>query len=271
MRAPAAPSKSPGFGGRPREDLTKFFGVQECLALFDVRKQDMRRILVLEEQGERFKSVLRWCGKRGLTTKTVSFDELSRFAGTEHHEGICIEASPLPLTPMGEMLRKFGELHRGVVLLLEGVENPHNVGAILRTACFFGVSGVIIQSEFMNALSGSACRIAEGAAERMMISITKDYEKAFASLKASGFSFFATTPHEARSMYSVKWPEKAVIMFGAEGSGLSNAALSAADTNVSIPRLGQMESLNVGASVSAILTEARREAVIKGTVRRVAL
>ncbi len=251
-----------------REDLTKFFGVQECLSLFDVRKQDMRRILVLEEQVERFKSVLRWCGKRGLTAKTVSFDELSRFAGSEHHEGVCIEACPLPLTPMGEMLRKLADPHRAVVLLLEGVENPHNVGAILRTACFFGVVGVVIQSQFMNSLSGSACRIAEGAAERMMISITKDYAKAFGSLKASGFSFFATTPHQARSIYSVKWPDKAVVMFGAEGSGLSREALAAADTNISIPRLGQMESLNVGASVSAVLAEARREAVMKGTVRR---
>jgi TrmH RNA methyltransferase len=267
VKKPFKPSSTKHVPGR--EDLTKFFGVQECLSLFDVRKQDMRRILVLEEQAERFKSVLRWCGKRGLTTKTVSFDELSRFAGSDHHEGVCIEATPLPLTPMSEMLRKLAEPHRAVVLLLEGVENPHNVGAILRTACFFGVSAVIIQSQVMNALSGAACRIAEGAAERMIISLTKDYKKAFASLKAGGFSFFATTPHQARSIYSVKWPDKAIIMFGAEGSGLSREALAVADTNIGIPRLGQMESLNVGAAVSAVLTEARREAVIKGTVRRI--
>ena len=72
-------------------------------------------------------------------------------------------------------------------------------------------------------------------------------------------------------MYSVKWANKVVLMFGAEGTGLSPAALESADVRVVVPRIGALESLNVSAAVASVLTEARREAIVKGHVRRVAL
>lgn len=156
-------------------------------------------------------------------------------------------------------------------MILEGVENPHNIGAILRTACFFGVEGVIIQSQQVNQLSGAACRIAEGAAEYLPIAFTKDYGPSFKALKERGFTFVATTPHEARSIYSIKWPDKLVLLFGAEGAGLSQAALASADMRTVVPRVGHLESLNVSAAVASVLTEARREAIVKGHVRRISL
>jgi TrmH RNA methyltransferase len=226
-------------------------------------------VFFLEEQAERFRHIVRWCDKRGVYAKSASFDELSRVSGTDHHEGVCVEAKPLPLMPLGELVRKMTEVQRGLLVVLEGVENPHNVGAILRTCCFFGVRSVVVQSRHASGLSAAACRIAEGAAEKMTISVVQEYGRAFASLKAAGFSFVATTPHEARSVYSIKWPDKAVLLFGAEATGLSPEVLAVADTKVVVPRLGPLESLNVGAAVAAVLTEARRDGVMKGLLRRV--
>jgi tRNA G18 (ribose-2'-O)-methylase SpoU len=120
----------------------------------------------------------------------------------------------------------------------------------------------------MNALSGAACRVAEGAAEILPIALVKEYGSIFNVLKARGFSVVATTPHEARSLYSVKWPNKIALLFGAEGSGLSEEVLQLADMRVAIPRLGPLESLNVGTAVASVLTEARRELVISGAIRR---
>jgi TrmH RNA methyltransferase len=226
----------------------------------------MRRVVVLEEQEEPFGHVLRWCEKRDIHTKVVEFEELSRIAGTDHHEGVCIEAKPLPLMAAGALIKQMAEMQRGLLVVLEGVENPHNVGAILRTCCFFGVKSVIIQSNHISTLSAAACRIAEGAAEKMSIAIVKEYARAFAPLKAKGYSVVATTPHEAKSLYSVKWPDKTILFFGAEGEGLSPEVLAAANIRVAVPRLGPLESLNVGAAVSAVLTEARREAVVEGII-----
>lgn len=270
-------TKSPRRGGgssvsaKPfnREPLTKFFGMQCCLAIFEARREEVRRIFVSPELESQFVRVLRWAERRGLPARVVSNEELARVAGTEHHEGVCFEAKPLTGLQPGDLKRRLADLQRGVLLVLEGVENPHNVGAILRTACFFGVSAVIIRSSVISSLSGAACRIAEGAAEHVPLCIVPEYSNLFSVLKANGFSLIATTPHEARSLYSVKWPDKAAIFFGAEGTGLSEAALKAADIRVAIPRLGAIESLNVAASVASVLTEARREVVSKGLVRRV--
>ena len=237
--------------------------------LFEARKKDLRRLFVLPEHQERFKSILDWASKRGLFVRVVEAAEISRVAGTEHHEGVCFEAKPLPCVQLGDIVRIVSDLQRGVVMVLDGVDNPHNVGAILRTASFFGVSAVVIRSQVISTLSGAACRVAEGAAEQMPICIARDYGNFFAALKARGFGVVATTPHEARSLYSRKWPEKLVLMFGAEGSGLTSEGLAIADQRAAIPRVGSIESLNVSAAVSSVLTEARREAIIRGHVRRV--
>lgn len=254
-----------------REERTKYYGVQCCLAIFEHRRADIKRIFVTPEREEAFDHVLEWAERKRVPFKIAEYDEIARVAATEHHEGVMIEARPLKLYAPGDLVRKVTDLQRGVILLMEGVENPHNVGAILRTACFFGVNGVILQSKTVTSLSGAACRIAEGAAEQLPIAFTKDYEATFNALKNRGWSFVATTPHEARSMYSVKWANKVVLMFGAEGTGLSPAALESADVRVVVPRIGPLESLNVSAAVASVLTEARREAIVKGHVRRVAL
>jgi TrmH RNA methyltransferase len=254
-----------------REERTKYYGVQCCLAIFEHRRADIKRIFVTPEREEAFDHVLEWAERKRVPFKIAEYDEIARVAATEHHEGVMIEARPLKLLAPGDLVRKVTDLQRGVILLMEGVENPHNVGAILRTACFFGVNGVFLQSKTVTSLSGAACRIAEGAAEHLPIAFTKDYEATFNALKNRGWSFVATTPHEARSMYSVKWANKVVLMFGAEGTGLSPAALESADVRVVVPRIGPLESLNVSAAVASVLTEARREAIVKGHVRRIAL
>jgi TrmH RNA methyltransferase len=212
--------------------------------------------------------LLAWCNKRDIPTKIVEHDELARVAGTEHHEGVCVEAKPVRILKPAEFVGRVSDVQRGLIVLLQGVENPHNVGAILRTCCFFGVTGVVVQSEFMSALSGSACRIAEGAAEHVQISIVRDARDVVEYLKEAGFSVVATTPHEARGLYSVTWPDKTVIVFGSEGSGVSEEMLALSDVKVAVPRLGPIESLNVATCVGSVLTEARRNAVVKGLVRR---
>lgn len=262
------PYKPPHFDREPR---AKYYGVRCCLAIFASRPDDIKRIFVTPEREELFAEMLEWAERKRVPFKVAAFDEVARVAMTEHHEGVMIEARPLQHLTPAALVRKVSDLQRGALLLMEGVENPHNVGAILRTACFFGVNGVILQSKNVSALSGAACRIAEGAAESIPIAFTADYGPTFRALKERGFSFVATTPHEARSIYSVKWPNKIVLMFGAEGGGLSQAALESADLRVVVPRVGPVESMNVGAAVASVLTEARREPIMKGHIRRAPL
>lgn len=248
-------SDSAGRGGqRPRAASTKFYGVQACRAIFRERRNEIQRVFVEGELEEAFRELLDWSERRGIPHKIVKSEELSRIAATEHHEGVCVEAKPLQTLPVPTLLSRLGSAQKSCVLVLEGVENPHNIGAILRTACFFGVSGVVLVSQRPGSLSGAACRVAEGAAESLPIAWVRDAEEVFTALRKRGYVVMATTPHRARSLYSVKWPAKIVVVFGAEGSGLSQATLECADERVVIPRVGSIESLNVGAAVASVLT-----------------
>jgi TrmH RNA methyltransferase len=248
--------------------LVKFIGVQSCTAIAERRCSDIKRVFVAPENEEHFEKLIGWASKRGLPCKVVDHEELARVAGTEHHEGVCVEAKPVPVLSEAAFVGRIADVQRGVVIVLQGVENPHNVGAILRTACFFGVSGVVVESQVMKNLSASTCRVAEGAAEQMQIALVRDSIDVIEYLKKSEYAAFATTPHNARSLYAVSWPDKVLLIFGAEGGGISPQVLTLADVHVSVPRLGPIESLNVATCVGSVLTEARRAAVVKGLVRR---
>jgi TrmH family RNA methyltransferase len=89
--------------------------------------------------------------------------------------------------------------------------------------------------------------------------IVKEASQVVSKLRAAGFELIATTPHQASSVYAQKWPKRVALLFGAEGPGLSRELLDAAHEKVVIPRIGSLESLNVGAAVAAILTEVRRK------------
>jgi len=236
----------------------KFYGVQACRAIFRHRRNDISRVFVQVEHEAAFSDLLDWARRRGLPWKVVSGEELSRIAATEHHEGVCCEASALKPLPVPKFVARLAEESSGCVVVLEGVENPHNVGAILRTACFFGVSGVVLISRQISGLSGAACRVAEGAAESVAVAVVRDASEILEALKKCGYSLVATTPHQAKSIYSLRWPAKVALLFGAEGGGLSSALLGTAMERIAIPRHGPLESLNVAAAVAGVLTEVRR-------------
>jgi TrmH RNA methyltransferase len=216
------------------------------------------------ELQEHFEDLLDWSERRGIPYKVVEYDELSRVAATEHHEGVCCEATSLKSLSVSAFLARLKDTLRGCVLVLEAVENPHNIGAILRTGCFFGVQGVVLVSQQVSALSGATCRVAEGAAELVPVVIVRHVDEAMMALKKCGYTLVATTPHQARSIYSITWPQKVAVLFGAAGPGLSEVALEAACERVVVPRLGGVESLNVGAAVASVLTEIRRPMQAKG-------
>lgn len=250
-----------------REELVKFFGVQCCAVLAHRRPEQIRRVFLVAERLEQFRDLVRWCDRSGVATKVVSPDELARVAATQHHEGICIEATPVRTWGAKDFARRMASVQRGVLVWLEGVDNPHNIGAIMRTSCFFGARGVILQSTVFSALSGATCRVAEGAAEQLDTTIIREGAQLRELLRDGGWSIVATTPHQARSVYTVAWPEKVVLVFGAEGTGVSPASLAEADQRVSVPRLGPIESLNVATCVGVVLTEACRGPVLRGSVR----
>ena len=146
-----------------------------------------------------------------------------------------------------------------MAIWLDGVGNPHNFGAILRSAAHFGATGVLLSKESTLTLSGAAARVAEGGAEALPIVRLGRSDNAIAQLQSAGFSVAATTVRGGQSLYATRLPERLVLLMGAEQSGVDAALAQAATIRLLIPGSGAVESLNVASATSVLLSEWRRQ------------
>jgi TrmH RNA methyltransferase len=140
-------------------------------------------------------------------------------------------------------------------LWLDGVGNPHNLGAILRSAAHFGVAAILLPKASTLALSGAAARVAEGGAEAVpFVRMGRD-DNAIAQLRGAGFALAATVVRGGTSLFAARLPKRVAYVLGAEGEGMDPALVAACDLRLSIPGSGTVESLNVAAATAVLLAE----------------
>lgn len=263
-RAPAetAPvaSEAPGYDrGLQRQRELRIHGRAACLAVAADRFEGIRKVWFNRARSAELGPFLSRLAAARIGYREVDDAELQSLTESSHHEGICFDMlKPAPLR-IDDLLSQLGRSREPcVLLLLEGVGNPHNLGAILRSAVHFGVSAVLLQEGSAAGLSGAAYRVAEGAAERVPIIGFQHYAE-LDRLKSLGFKPLATVVQAPLQLYDAELPARALLLFGAEASGLSSAARAWAGNELSIPGSGRVDSLNVGQAVVTVLGEHWRQ------------
>ncbi len=142
-----------------------------------------------------------------------------------------------------------------LALWLDGVGNPHNFGAILRSAAHFGVAGLLLPPGSTLALSGAAARVAEGGAESVPLVRLPELPEAMAQLRAAGLSLAATLVEGGDDLFATTLPSRLVYVMGAEGEGMDRELAQDCDHQVSIPGTGAVESLNVASATAVLLAQ----------------
>jgi len=235
----------------------KYHGLRACEALFARRPQDIIRVYLAEERRRHFAALLGHCAKARLGFQVVAAENLARLSGSTHHEGIVILARAYPRWGIPELLREIDERRlTGPLLYLDGVENPHNLGAILRTAAHFGTAAVLGAGGVLPPLSPAAVRVAEGAAEYVPVCDLADPRADLLQLKKRGFRIVATSSHRGSPLSPETLGGKIVLVLGSEGEGVSKPIVSLADTAIQILGTGAVESLNVSVACGILLQEA---------------
>ena len=144
-------------------------------------------------------------------------------------------------------------------VLLDGVGNPHNLGAILRSAAHFGVGALLLPKDSGLALSGAAARVAEGGAEDVPIVRRGRSDNALDQLRSAGFVIAATVVRGGASLHQAKLPARLVFVLGAEQHGVDPALAMASLMQLEIPGRGAVESLNVASAASVLMSEWLRQ------------
>ena len=237
-----------------------FHGLRACEALFAKRPQAIVRVYLTESRRRQFAKLTAWCAQERKGFQVVADDNLERLTKSIHHEGVAILAAAVPRWTLDDLLANLAAGPApGPLVYLDGVQNPHNLGSILRTAAHFGAAAIVGRSGELPPLSPAAVRVAEGAAEFVPVCELADPVADLKRLAASGFRVVATSSHRGESLAAVALGGRIVIVLGSEGEGVSRAIEAAADDCVQIPGTGAVESLNVGVACGVALAEAWRQ------------
>lgn len=242
-----------------RGEELRVYGRNACLAVFARRPLDVRKVYLSDARIPEFKQVLAWCVKHRLGYRVVENDDLDRLTEAQHHEGVCFEVRRQAPVSLSTLLQGISSPAQPVLLVwLDGVGNPHNVGAMLRSAANFAVRGLILAAGAPT-LPAAAIRVAEGGAEVVPVARVQVGENVASLLRGAGFQIAATVPRDGAQLYESALPPRLVLIFGAEGEGMSNDLLRNADLRLTIPGSGAVESLNVAASAAVLFAEYWRQ------------
>ena len=238
----------------------RYYGIHACLVLAQHRQSDIIRVYVHSSNVQAFRPLLKWCAENKKAYHIVSNEELDKISTSVHHEGVCILAKESQPLSSQEFLSQISSSNQSICLLyLDGVENPHNIGSILRTCAHFGIPYLLGEKGKLPPLSPSACRIAKGGAEIVKLVAIEKPVAFFTQLKKKGFVLVSTSSHVSDSLYACSLPSKMILTMGSEASGVSKELLALSTQKIQIPGTGLVESLNVSVATSLCLGEYYRQ------------
>ncbi len=240
--------------GRKGQGLFLIEGIRAVKEAFDGGAA-IRQVLVRADIDRgRFAEVFALAEKAGAEIDELAANKFHRLSSTETSQGIIAVAAAAEPTA-AELHSLLRSKRKAIVLLLDRVSDPGNLGTILRSAAWFGADAVFISERSVDAYNPKVVRSAMAAICRLQVAQNTAITDEIPALKHLGFTVIASS-HQAKSSYAeFEYPGKSAVVFGSEATGLSTAVLELCDAQVGIPRVGRMESLNVGVAASIIVSE----------------
>ncbi|HEX5989793.1 MAG TPA: 23S rRNA (guanosine(2251)-2'-O)-methyltransferase RlmB [Solirubrobacterales bacterium] len=185
----------------------------------------------------------------------TSAEELERLCGSPDHQGVVAEVDPYPYGDPVAMLRREGAL----LVALDQVQDPRNLGAVCRSAEFAGAAGVVIPERRSTAVTAVACKTSAGAVEHLEVAHVRNLADWLAEAKQAGFWIWGADAEADQSPWQADLTGSTVIVLGGEGKGLRPRVAAACDGLIALPGKGKVDSLNVSAAATALLFEALRQ------------
>ena len=234
--------------------MTGFHAIEEALAAG--RALD-RIVIARGRHGERVEAVVRLAKSRGVPVRFEDRQQVDRLAGTREHQGIAALVAAKPAVGLEDLLRAKNE--HGLLVLLDGIEDPHNLGAIVRTSLAAGAQGVVIPERRAAGLSDTVERASAGALAHLPVARVTNLVRAMEEMKEAGYWLVGLDERAEKSYTEVDLTGPVGIVFGSEGEGLHELTRKRCDFLVSLPTTGPVRSLNVSVAAGVMLFEVVRQ------------
>jgi len=222
-----------------------------------LRAGRVRELRVGERADDRLKQLLAVAGERGVRVRRVPASTLERDSRRGVHQGVVAEIEKAADHSVDDIVR--GASGAPLLVVLDGIEDPHNLGAILRTADAAGVDGVVVQSRRAASRDGVAAKASAGALAHVKIAEVVNIARAVEELKEAGVWTIGLASEGPDSYDAIDLTLPSALVLGAEGAGLRRLVRERCDRLASIPMRGHVGSLNVSVAAGVVLFEAVRQ------------
>jgi len=208
----------------------------------------------------RLEKILAAAGEKGVPVRQREKPDLARLCGTDHHQGVALRVEPFPYADLSDIVvrwRNSGE--SGLLLVLDGIQDPHNLGALIRTAACAGAHGVVIPKDRAAGVTAAVEKAAAGATETIPVARVANIAQSLDELKRHGFWVYGALGDAPESLYGQDFTGNVAFVIGAEGEGVRSLVRKTCDLLIAIPLAGGVNSLNASVAGGIVLFEAVRQ------------
>jgi 23S rRNA (guanosine2251-2'-O)-methyltransferase len=241
------------------KDQQILYGLHAVREALKAGNRPLQRLLVLRTD-KQFTDVVQLARSRGVPIHVQPLTSFDRLVPNGKHQGVVAFTSAKAYQTEESILARAAERHEAPLLVvLDGVEDPHNLGAVLRTAEGAGAHGVFIPERRAAGLTSVVAKASAGAIDHIPVARVTNMSRLIESLKAAGIWIYGVTPSAEKIYTDVDLREPVGLVLGGEGVGIRPGVLQHCDECVRIPLRGQVQSLNVSAAAAIVLFEAIRQ------------
>jgi 23S rRNA (guanosine2251-2'-O)-methyltransferase len=236
------------------------FGLHPVRSMLERHPERVLSVRLAERRDDpRVRAIEELARKEQRPVERLDADALKRLLGDVVHQGVAAEITPLPPWGEDELLGALQGATAPLLLALDGVQDPHNLGACLRTADACGVLAVIVPKDRAAQLTPAARKVAAGAAETTPVVAVTNLVRTLKLLKEAGLWVVGADAAADQSADAIDLKGPVVLVLGAEGTGLRQLTRQTCDFLARLPQLGAVESLNVSVAAGMLLYEAARQ------------
>lgn len=245
----------------PKEDEDLVYGRHSVLAVLESDRQ-INRVWITRKlrQTKHFSSLLQAAKAGGTVIDEVEVKRLDFLTRGANHQGIAAQIAPYSYWELDELIEQAkAQTQSPVIVIADGIEDPHNLGAIIRTAEAMGVRGLIIPQRRAVGVTSTVMKVAAGALENFPIARVINLSQAIERLKEAGFWIYGTAAQSSKLLHTIDFRGAIGLVIGSESKGLSPLTRRCCDELVAIPLAGKTPSLNASAATAIALYEIFRQ------------
>ncbi|WP_371409799.1 23S rRNA (guanosine(2251)-2'-O)-methyltransferase RlmB [Micromonospora zamorensis] len=211
------------------------------------------------DMDDRINEIIRTAADRGIANLEISRAELDRMTGGVLHQGVGLQVPPFAYQPFEDMVAASLEQQAPLLVALDGVTDPRNLGAVIRSAAAFGAQGVFVPERRAAGITATAWRTSAGAAARVPVAQVTNLTRSLKACRDAGFMVVGLDADGDTDLYDLEAAVgPLVVVVGSEGRGLSRLVGETCDLTVSIPMISEVESLNASVAAAVTLAEVAR-------------